>query len=365
MKRILYIESHFGNGGINKITSVKANYFVSHGYDVHILCTLAKEDICREGMYDERVIQHKIGQERLDSLLRIPLIGRMLRFLYARFMHLWIILKVNPDIIVSTQQYLEPLTVVLLSFWKKRVLEFHGWYNDPEITSASTKDKLMFRFKFPFYQIVALTQKEAQKLHQLTGNPAMVIPNPLYTAKEKKSDCSNKRAIILARFSRQKNLLNFIPYWKQVQDKHPDWTLDIYGSGSQEKETYQLVGSLGLNTIHLHPYTSKPMAELEDSSIYLLPSIYEGFPLVILESMSVGVPCIAFDCPCGPSEIIKQGEDGYVIPFLDYKAFVEKICFLMENDLIRKEMGKRAQENIKRFNIDSIMNKWVDLFNSL
>jgi glycosyltransferase involved in cell wall biosynthesis len=365
MKRILYTQNYFGVGGINKITSVKANYFVNHGYEVHVLCTLDKEGVPVEGMWDKRIILHRIEQKRLDSLLRIPLIGRILRFVYARILHLYILFKVNPDIIVSTQQYLEPLTVVLLTFWKKRILEFHGWYNDPEITSASTKDRLMFRFKFPFYKIVALSEREAQKLHQLTGRQVMVIPNPLYSANEKKSDCSSKRALILARFSRQKNLLNFMPFWQQVQTKHPDWTLDIYGSGPQEKKINQLVSSLGLTTIHLHSYTTNPMAELEASSIYLLPSLFEGFPLVVLECMSVGVPCVAFDCPCGPSEIIKDGEDGFVTPFLDYNAFVDKVCYLMEHDDVRKEMGRKAQENIKRFNLDSIMGKWMDLFNSL
>ena len=147
-----------------------------------------------------------------------------------------------------------------------------------------------------------------------------------------------------------------------------DSTYFIPAFGNNEfrmKWINQLVSSLGLTTIHLHSYTTNPMAELEASSIYLLPSLFEGFPLVVLECMSVGVPCVAFDCPCGPSEIIKDGEDGFVTPFLDYNAFVDKVCYLMEHDDVRKEMGRKAQENIKRFNLDSIMGKWMDLFNSL
>ena len=365
MKRILYTQNYFGVGGINKITSVKANYFVNKGYEVHILCTLAREGVPSEGMYDDRVITHSIELERLNSFLRIPLVGRILRFVYSRFMHLKIILSVNPDIIVSTQQFLEPFSVVLLTFWKKRILEFHGWYNDPQINSVRLQDWLMFRFKFPFYKIVALTQQEAEKLQRLTGNSVIRIPNPLYSGHETKSNCSNKRVLILARFSRQKNLLNFLPYWRKVQNSHPDWELDIYGTGEQEKAISQLVSSHGLTSVHLHNYTSSPMAELAASSIYLLPSLFEGFPLVLLESMSVGVPWVCFDCPCGPSEIINNGVDGFVVPYLDYDGFIDKVCYLMDRTEEREKMGRKASENIKRFNIDAIMNQWMELFNSL
>lgn len=365
MKRILYTLSCFSYGGINKITSVKSNYFVNQGNEVHVLCTLASPDLPGESLYDKRVIIHRIDQNRLDSFLRIPIIGRLLRFFYSRIKHLRVLLSVNPDVIVSTEQYLEPFSVVLLTFWKKRVLEFHGWYNNPKEVHVSLKDRMMFRFKFPFYKMVALTQKEAEKLGRLTGNRVMSIPNPLYTVGSKKSNCNNRRALMLVRFSPEKNLLNFLPYWQSVQSKYPDWKLDIFGTGEEEMEICHLISSVGLKTVHLHHYTTDPMKEMSESSIYLLPSTFEGFPLVIMESMSVGVPCVSFDCPFGPSEIIKDGEDGFLVPYLDYASFVDRVCQLMEKDSMRKEMGRKAQENIKRFNLEVIMKKWIDLFQSL
>ena len=81
--------------------------------------------------------------------------------------------------------------------------------------------------------------------------------------------------------------------------------------------------------------------------------------------MSVGVPCVCFDCPCGPSEIINNGVDGFVVPYLDYDGFIDKVCYLMDRTEEREKMGRKASENIKRFNIDAIMNQWMELFNSL
>ena len=108
--------------------------------------------------------------------------------------------------------------------------------------------------------------------------------------------------------------------------------------------------------------TDDIMTKYLESSICVLSSRYEGFSLVILESMACGVPVVSFDCPHGPRNIIKDGEDGLLIDYLNVNALADGICSLMKNDTMRKEMGKNARINVQRFSKECIMGKWIDLF---
>ena len=115
----------------------------------------------------------------------------------------------------------------------------------------------------------------------------------------------------------------------------------------------------------MHNPVDNIMEKYKDSSICVLSSRYEGFSLVILEAMSCGVPVVSFDCPYGPRNIIKNGEDGILIEPLNYQALAEGICQLIENKSLRMQLGANARENVLRFSQDSIMEQWEDLFHKL
>ena len=96
-----------------------------------------------------------------------------------------------------------------------------------------------------------------------------------------------------------------------------------------------------------------------------MSSRYEGFPLVIMEAMSCGVPCVSFDCPFGPRNIIKDGEDGILVDYLNTEVLADSICKIIEDDSFRKRLGTNAKKNIQRFSQDAIMQQWQELFHSL
>lgn len=360
MKRLLYIQNAFDVGGINKITSIKESYFANHDYEVHNLNVLDEEVISPKGMYDEKIVFHSIKLEILNRLSSKPLIGRVLRFFYYRYKLLKKIYLINPDIIIVTQPLLEPLSVVLLSFWKKRVMEFHGWYNNPNI-KISIKEKISFIFKFHFYKIIALTKGEANKLHKITGNKVDYIPNPMYWFPNIISDCTNKRIISLARFSPQKRFQDILKYWDIIEAQN-DWELHLYGEGPDEAEYRDIIKKKKLTKVFIHQYTKNVESELAKASIFILPSNHEGFPLVLLEAMGSGIPCVAYDCPFGPSEIIKNGVDGFISKYKNPNDMIDKILLLIRDNNLRIEMGKKARKNIQRYNIDEIMERWIFLF---
>ena len=117
--------------------------------------------------------------------------------------------------------------------------------------------------------------------------------------------------------------------------------------------------------IHIHQPTDKILDCFRESSILASTSLYEPFGLVIPEAMSCGIPVVAFDCPYGPSEIITDGRDGFLIDCYNDEAFADKLCLLMENETLRKQMGRYAIQSAQRFKKEKIMPMWNILFEGL
>ena len=359
--RLLYIINNYSFGGLNRVTSEKANYFLKKGYEVHLLCTDNSSEIDVKSIYAAGVVHHTIDRKKLNRLQHIPVVGKMLRFIYYRIKMLMILLFVNPDTIIVTLPVLEPLSILILTFWKRRIMEFHGYYTPPGF-SITKNDKFAFKYRFAFYHLYALTEREAKIVSNLSHHPVGVMPNPLYELPQNYSDCTAKNVITTARFCYQKNLDSIIPYWKQIEDRHPDWQLLLMGRGDDKEKMQATITDNHLKTVKILPYSTDVGSKLVNSSIFILPSRFEGFPLVLLECMSYGVPAVAYDCPCGPTEIIRDGFDGFVTEYMNPQALMDKVQMLIENEMLRKEMGQRARKDIQRYKLDVIMGKWENIY---
>jgi glycosyltransferase involved in cell wall biosynthesis len=96
-----------------------------------------------------------------------------------------------------------------------------------------------------------------------------------------------------------------------------------------------------------------------------MTSHYEGFPMVLLEAMASGLPCIAYDCPCGPRAIIQNNENGFLIENGNIDAFVQKMQLLIEDDIMREQMGHNAKNSVSKYDLETIMQQWKLLFEEL
>ena len=211
-------------------------------------------------------------------------------------------------------------------------------------------------------KIVVLTEED--RLTNWNGNDKVcVIPNPLTTMCEEKSTCQAKRVIAVGRLSYQKNFDFLIRLWKSLHSLYPDWTLEIWGTGGCQQQLSELIHEFGLqDCVFIKGYTPNVLSEMAKASILAFSSVFEGWGLVIVEAMSVGLPVVAFACPCGPKDIITNNVDGFLIQPGDEEYFREQLIRLMIDENLRIQLGRNALKKSKKYQIEQVAQSWMDLF---
>jgi glycosyltransferase involved in cell wall biosynthesis len=144
-----------------------------------------------------------------------------------------------------------------------------------------------------------------------------------------------------------------------VARRHPDWQLHIYGNGEQKQEVADLIHRLGLDSqVLLRGYSRDLPEVLANASIFAMTSLSEGFPMVLIEAMSAGIPLIAFDCPRGPGETIRHGGNGLLIPEGPFRAFSRGLETLIADPDLRARLGAQGLRDAETYTIDNIAADW-------
>lgn len=193
-----------------------------------------------------------------------------------------------------------------------------------------------------------------------------VIPNPAIQYNGVISPLTNKQVTAIGRLDYQKGYDSLIRTWSKVYNVCPEWKLQIYGSGVLSDELKKNISDLKLeNSIFINPPTDHIEDVYAQSSIVVSSSHYEGFPLVLLESISCGIPIVSYSYKCGPKDLIDDGINGFLVDAGNEKILADRIITLIRNERLRHEMGKNAFIKSQDFSLDNIMLKWHKLFQSL
>ncbi|EAI3898171.1 glycosyltransferase family 4 protein [Campylobacter coli] len=256
----------------------------------------------------------------------------------------------NDEILLANDGYFVP-------FFKNKALKYlRIWH-----IKAPKKKKMVFN---RFDIIIILSSKELEKWKKWHKN-IQVIPNFLPFISPKESDLSQKVVLSVGRFTQEKGFSRLINIWEIVQksDKFKEWKLHIVGDGILKEEIQDKIKVKNLErSIILKPFTKEIEKEYLKASIYTLTSHCEGFGMVLVESSNYGIPSVAFDINTGPSDIIENEKSGFLIGDGNLQEFADKICLLMNNENLRKQMGQKAKEIIyNNFSKEKIMKKWKKL----
>lgn len=359
--KILYIVPKINNeGGVSRVLSVKANYLVEEfGYEVHIL-TQNRGNNPLFYTFDEKIILH-------DMVLQ----GNKISFLFQYAKALKTVLRnVKPDIVVICDNGLKAYTIpFILKINKPIIFECHGskYIEEKEQSKYFSGTKVKSLLKVfsanKFTKFVCLSKFSLKEWNVKNG---IVIPNPLWFKASRFADLNQKKLIAVGRHSYEKGLDRTLQIWQKVIVKHPNWSLEIYGK-SQENKKLQILANrlnIGQNVTFFEPVKNINDKYLE-ASILAMTSRSEGFGMVLLEAMALGLPCVAYDCPVGPRSIITNNENGFLVEDNNIDAFVQKLELLIEDEEMRILMGTNAKNSVSKYDIDNIMQQWKLLFESL
>lgn len=280
---------------------------------------------------------------------------------------------IKPDIVVSVGQSEKNFLAGIRGDWAT-VRELHFTKNYRRLAAHSAFDKVLavcgdiydYWFKINAYDQIVVLTKEDKETNWRRSDRVVAIPNPVSFTTNETAKLNSKTIVSVGRLQSQKNYASLIRAFKHVADSHPDWTLEIYGDGDEKNLLQNEIASLGLaDNVLLKGYTADVSRKMLDASLYVCSSKFEGLPLVLVEAMSCGLPIVSYACPCGPKDIITEGKDGFLVPVNDEQALADRMCYLIENEDRRKEMGKAAKMTSRKYEVENIVQLWMDLFNSL
>lgn len=377
MKIAYCIPSLYYPSGMERVLTLKANYFAEHfGYDIHIILTDGKD---KQPYYElhPSVTLHQLDIN-YDELYGFPLHKRITGYLSKQRLFKkrlnQCLCELRPDITISLlRRDINFINDVKDGSIKLGEIHFnksnYRTFSDNRLPAFVQRTvKQYWRWQLirqlrKLKRFIVLSHEDAAEWTEL--NNVNVIHNPLPFLPERQSDNSQKQVIAVGRYMPQKGFDRLIPAWAIVSKRYPDWILRIYGDGMRQ-QLQQQIDSLGISsTCILEHSTPNIMDKYCESSIFVLSSRFEGFGMVIIEAMACGVPPVSFTCPCGPRDIISDGKDGLLVENGDIEGMAEKICYLIENDDIRKKMGKQARLDVDRFKIEHIAQQWKKLFEEL
>jgi len=377
--KIVYcLPSLFSYGGMEKVLTIKANYFAEKfNYDITIILTDGK------GSTPAFPLSPKVKVINLDinyhNIWHYKFLTKVIAYHYKQVLYkkrlTKALMSIKPDITISMLRreinFLASIPdgsikVGELHFNKHNYRDFNSGGKKSGIVGflASVWMKQLIKNLRKIKKFVVLSYEDKQNWVRDLDN-VVVIYNPLDNYPKIQSDCSSKKVIAAGRYVDQKGFDMLIEAWNLIRHKHPEWTLSIYGAG--DKTYYQgIIDKLQLQKfIFLYDAVTDLNSEFLKASIFAFPSRFEGFGMTITEAMSCGLPTVAFSCPCGPKDIITNNVNGILVEPEDIAAFAEKLGFLMENEEVRKKLGKNAYTRSKDFDIEIIASQWHQFFTEL
>lgn len=363
-------------GGIERVLTTKMNYLADvAGYDVWVILTDGKDKEPYFKLSDKiHIVNLDVNFEELWNhgfLAKIPVYLKKQRIYKKRLKQA--LFDIRPDITITTLRR-EINFITSIKDGSKKIGEMHvnrANYRNFEANDSNFIKELFAKFWMrnlvgklkKLDRVVVLTNEDKANWKELQN--VITIPNPLNVFPTVESEQCNKKAIAAGRYCYQKGFDLLIEAWALVAQRHPDWVLEIYGAGNRD-EYIKLVENNGVsNCVIINPATDNIYERYADASLFVFSSRFEGFGMVLLEAMATKLPAVSFACPCGPRDIISDGKDGILVENGNVQELADKICYLIENEDVRKEMAKNAVEKAKLYSVDVIMKKWLDLFESI
>ena len=357
MKIAFHINS-LGLGGAERVVTNLANSFAKDGFEVVIATEWTADE---EYVLDDSVKRVHVGLKKSDEKKT-----RAVKFI-KRVQYLHDFMKTEkPDVLIAFMH--RSIYRALMAEINTKVPVIISVRNDPKKDFVAFTDKLQTFLLMGKAKGAVFQTKEAQSFFgQNLQKKSTIILNPLNDKyiglpfPEKRT----KRVVNVARIAAQKNHLLLIDAFEKVHEKHPEVVLEIYGPDGDDDMPVKVRERLEKGNlkdyIKLMGASSTLEKDIIDASVFAYSSDYEGMPNGVMEAMAMGLPVVCTDCPCGgPRTLIKNKENGLLVPVGDANALADGINFMLDNPDKADRMGQEAKKLCEIANSDVVYKKWKD-----
>lgn len=357
MKKISFIIYNLYPGGAERVVSVLANSFVKRGYQVSIII-LDNQYIRSYPLLEGICIFQFKGKLPQKKVMRVPF-----QVLFTRK----ILKKVNPDIIISFMSEVNIISALsnILSNRKLIISERNDPSRDPENKTVRKVRDFVYS-KFNISGFVFQTRDARDYFNEKIQRRSTIIFNPLQPNLPKKYTGQKRKVIVsIGRLASQKNQKLLLEAFSNLSEKFIEYSLEIFGDGELKNELIEKAEELKIqNKFHLKATTPDVLWRVHDASLFVLSSDYEGMSNAMIESIAIGIPTIATDCPVGGArEIIKHGVNGLLTPVGDLKNLTKLMEEVLSSSEISEKMSKNGTELKSLLSEDKIFEEWRNFLN--
>lgn len=358
-KLLVYVNSMNAFGGIERVIANLSSRLADY-YDITIL---VKDAPVSAYALDDRVHMDSIDAElkmnmgnRLQRIASAPInifksIPKLRR--YLRQHHFDVIYTAFPT--TGVEVYFADKT-----YRNKIVASEHASYY-----AYNSVYRKMKKWLYPRLSAISVPTTMDTEIYQKLGYKAVYIPHLTTYTEVFDNPLNSKTVINVGRLTGDKQQMLLLEMWKQIEEvvRETSWKLQIIGSGEEKERLEQYVQDNSVIQVEFVPHTTQIKDYYKKAALFAFTSKMEGFGMVLLEAMSFGVPCISFDCPSGPRDIIKDGKNGFLIPCYDVEQFKKMIVkYIRLSDLDRQRFGQGATDTIQQWSNKHIIEQWTNLF---
>lgn len=352
--KILFVISSLNGGGAERVLSLLANEFENRNNEV-VIITRVKGIAYK---LNENIICKSIFNEySMTNIEKVKFYFKMIK----------IIKEEKPDIIISFMKGMNRKSILISRFLNIPIIvSEHINYKGGMNLITWIERRWIYKLADA---VILLTKYDYNMFYKKFLNNAKVIQNPVSFQPLNKLKKKEKTIVASGNLNRwqHKGFDNLLIIFSEVSKVHPDWKLNIAGEGKEGKEyLIDICKDLNiLDKVHFLGFCDNLSDILASSSVFVLSSRFEGFPMVLIEAMSQGCACVSYDCISGPSEIITNNIDGILIEDQNIEKMKQSIIQIIQNEETRERLSIEATKSVGKLSITNIADEWLFLINKI
>lgn len=363
MSKIVFHLNSMEKGGAERVVNILSGRFAANGYEVLIATEWQGTD---EYPLAEGVKRVHVGLEAGEDSGHGLLHGRLRNF-FRRLSHLRRFLeKEQPDLVIAFAK--KAIYRALLATGKTGIPVILSVRTSPVGNYDGKLDKLLIPLLYPKAAGAVFQTTEARDFFPKTlADRSVVILNPVRKeCQGHREPAYRKKEIVqVGRLDQFKDQLILLQAMYRVHQVYPDYVLKIYGGdsgdGTKEKLQQSILEHQARDYVFLMGSVDHPEEYIGQAALFVLSSYAEGMPNALMEAMALGLPVVATDCPCGgPAELIRDGENGKLVPVKDVEAMAETMLFMLQHKEEAEAMGREARKLGDRADEARVFEAWRD-----